>query len=115
MENERRKNKRFKKEFVVIFKDSDEDYFVKAVTKNISLGGMLLKIDSNIDLEVGQILKLQFLLEEYNEIIELTAIVKWIAEPDDSDIIQIGIEFSELDNPDMKDTKEKLKELLINA
>ena len=84
-----------------------------AVAQNISLGGMCLKLDINQNLSLGKIMNLQFELQGHSEIVELKALIKWLSDPGVDGKVEIGIEFTQLDNPEMSSLKDKLHKLLL--
>ncbi|MBN2134473.1 MAG: PilZ domain-containing protein [Acidobacteria bacterium] len=112
MMDDRRKYQRFDKEIRVIMKYESLDHFVKAVTENVSLGGMCLSLRYDPNIRIGRILNLQFELEGFPDIVEIKALVKWTSDPDNDGIFQVGIEFTQLDNPEMRTLKERLQGLL---
>ena len=112
MSTEKRRHPRYVKNVVVVFRYKSLDHFVKAVTENISLGGLCLQVERDIGLSQDQMINLQFQLEATNEIVEIEGQVKWITQNDETEDVQIGVEFIKLENPEMHQIKEKLKQLL---
>ncbi len=113
--SENRKYHRYTKELSVIFRYNDINHFVQAVSKNVSLGGMCLTLDMEPSITVGKILTLQFELTGHSEIVELKAIVKWLAKPDKKNQVEVGVEFTQLENPEMSSLKEKLQNLIAQS
>jgi c-di-GMP-binding flagellar brake protein YcgR len=112
MATEKRRHPRIVKNLVVVFRYKSLDHFVKAVTENISLGGLCLQVEKDIGLNQDQMIHLQFQLEGTNEIVEIEGQVKWLLPNKETTDIQIGVEFLKLENPEMHQIKDKLKQLL---
>lgn len=112
MGTEKRHHQRLQKRLIVVFKYKSLDHFVKAITENISLGGLCLQVEKDIGLNQEQLINLQFQLEGSNEIVEIEGQVKWILQNDDGDDIRIGVAFLNLEKPEMSQIKDKLKQLL---
>lgn len=115
MGTEKRRHQRLIKRLIVVFKYKSLDHFVKAVTENISLGGLCLQVEKDIGLREEQMINLQFQLEGTYEIVEIEGRVKWILKNDDAQEIQIGVEFLSLNNPEMGQLKDKLQQLLESS
>jgi len=115
MGTEKRRHQRLIKRLIVVFKYKSLDHFVKAVTENISLGGLCLQVEKDIGLREEQMINLQFQLEGTHEIVEIEGRVKWILKNDDAQEIQIGVEFLSLNNPEMGQLKDKLQQLLESS
>ena len=109
---EKRRFKRFQRELSVIFRYSDLNHFVQALTKNISLGGMCLSLNEDTNIVEGKILTLQFELVGHSQIVELKALVKWVSPPSKKGKVDVGVEFTQIDNPEMSSLKDKLQDLL---
>ena len=114
MIEDRRRHKRIDKEVVVIMKYDQLDHFVQVITKNVSTGGMCLNLAYDPEIKLGKVLNLQFEVSGHNEVVELKALVKWISSTDEKRNFQVGVEFTQIDNPEMSSLKEKLKQLLVN-
>jgi hypothetical protein len=74
--------------------DVDQQYTGKnfySETKNISTNG--IKIQTDAQLPVGSLLKIQFKLAEIGKSTTVFGKVKWIKKPDDSDLNEVGLEF----------------------
>ena len=112
MATEKRRHPRYAKKLVVVFRYKSLDHFVKAVSENISLGGLCLQVEKNVGLSQDQFINLQFQLEGSNEIVVIEGQIKWLLQDENADEVQIGVEFKNLDDPEMSQIKEKLKQLL---
>lgn len=112
MPTEKRRHPRITKNLIVVFRYKSLDHFVKAVTENISLGGLCLQVEKDIGLKQDQMINLQFQLEGTNEIVEIEGQVKWLLQGEEEQDVQIGVEFLKLENPEMQQIKEKLMQLL---
>ena len=115
MGTEKRRHQRLLKKLIVVFKYKSLDHFVKAVTENISLGGLCLQVEKDIGLHEEQMINLQFQLEGTREIVEIEGQVKWILKNEDAQEIQIGVEFLKLDDPKKGQLKDKLQQLLESS
>jgi c-di-GMP-binding flagellar brake protein YcgR len=115
METEKRRHQRLLKKLIVVFKYKSLDHFVKAVTENVSLGGLCLQVEKDIGLREEQMINLQFQLEGTREIVEIEGQVKWISRNADTQEVQIGVEFLKLDDPKMSQLKDKLQQLLESS
>jgi c-di-GMP-binding flagellar brake protein YcgR len=115
METEKRRHQRLLKKLIVVFKYKSLDHFVKAVTENVSLGGLCLQVEKDIGLREEQMINLQFQLEGTREIVEIEGQVKWISRNADTQEVQIGVEFLKLDDPKMSQLKAKLQQLLESS
>lgn len=109
---EKRNFQRFNKSFLVIFKNRSIDHFITGYSENISLGGICLLVENDSNLEIGQVIRLQFQMEKDNEVFEIDGDIKWIETTEKEGYVKLGIEFTIEHNPHLEEIRQKITNYL---